>query len=131
MTACQLCTVTGTATVTLTPTVRGMAGRVLTRPGAAWANDLSDICDPSPEVRARAAAGHPSDIIHRESNRVVLMPGCTRTLIKDLPVKGAGFTAKGGTAVRVNAPVPDNAGQIEGRVEGQRIVILTENVKKA
>ncbi|MDP5086798.1 MAG: alkylphosphonate utilization protein, partial [Yoonia sp.] len=51
-------------------------------------------------------------------------------LIKDLPVKGAGFTAKRGTAVRGIALVPDNPAHIEGRVEGQRIVILTEFVKR-
>ena len=50
--------------------------------------------------------------------------------MKDLPVKGAGFTAKRGTAVRGITLVPDNAGHIEGRVEGQRIVILTEFVKR-
>ena len=51
-------------------------------------------------------------------------------LIKDLPVKGAGFTAKRGTAVRGISLVQDNPEHIEGRVEGQRIVILTKFVKK-
>ncbi len=51
-------------------------------------------------------------------------------MIKDLPVKGAGFTAKRGTAVHRISLVQDNAAHIEGRVEGQRIVILTEFVKK-
>ncbi len=114
--------------------VQGMAWRVLTRLGAPWANDLMDICDPSPEVRAWAENGAgaeaPDAIIHRDSNGAVLAQGDTVTLIKDLPVKGAGFTAKRGTAVRGISLVPDNAGHIEGRVEGQRIVILTEYVKK-
>ncbi|ELT95372.1 hypothetical protein CAPTEDRAFT_101854, partial [Capitella teleta] len=35
-----------------------------------------------------------------DSNGSVLSAGDTVTLIKDLPVKGAGFTAKRGTAVR-------------------------------
>ena len=51
-------------------------------------------------------------------------------LIKDLTVKGAGFTAKRGTAVQRISLVADNPAHIEGRVEGQRIVILTEFVKK-
>ena len=67
---------------------------------------------------------------HRDSNGAVLAQGDTVILIKDLPVKGAGFTAKRGTAVRGISLVADNAGQIEGRVEAQRIVILTEFVKK-
>lgn len=37
---------------------------------------------------------------------------------------------KRGTAVRGISLVPDNAQHIEGRVEGQRIVILTQFVKK-
>ncbi len=69
-------------------------------------------------------------LIHRDSNGAVLAQGDTVVLIKDLPVKGAGFTAKRGTAVRGISLVVDNAAQIEGRVEGQRIVILTEFVKK-
>jgi protein PhnA len=36
-----------------------------------------------------------------------------------------------GTAVRGISLVPDNPEQIEGRVEGQQIVILTKFVKKA
>jgi protein PhnA len=61
---------------------------------------------------------------------VALAQGDTVVLIKDLTVKGANFTAKRGTAVRGIALVHDNPTQIEGRVEGQRIVILTEFVKK-
>jgi protein PhnA len=53
------------------------------------------------------------------------------TLIKDLKVKGAGFTAKRGTAVRNITLVRDNAGHIEGKVSGQQIVILTEFVKRS
>jgi len=48
-----------------------------------------------------------------------------------LNVKGASFTAKRGTAVRKISLVPDNAAHIEGRVNGQQIVILTEFVKKS
>ncbi|MCF8466543.1 MAG: alkylphosphonate utilization protein [Sneathiella sp.] len=67
---------------------------------------------------------------HLDSNGVALSSGDTVILIKDLNVKGAGFTAKRGTAVRSISLVPDNAAHIEGRVEGQQIVILTEFVKK-
>jgi protein PhnA len=70
-------------------------------------------------------------LIHRDSNGVQLSSGDTVVLIKDLPVKGAGFTAKRGTAVRNISLVADNAGHIEGRVENQRIVILTAFVKKS
>ena len=51
-------------------------------------------------------------------------------IIKDLEVKGAGFTAKRGTAVR-NISLGSEEGQIEGRVNGVKIVILTQFVKKS
>jgi protein PhnA len=70
-------------------------------------------------------------IIHKDSNGTALENGDTVTLIKDLDVKGGGFTAKRGTAVRGIALVEDNAGQIEGKVNGQQIVILTQYVKKS
>ncbi|WP_376874904.1 PhnA domain-containing protein [Albirhodobacter sp. R86504] len=98
---------------------------------AAWAVEAREGMMLEPEVLARAQAGLPVEgVIHRDSNGTVLAAGDTVTLIKDLPVKGAGFTAKRGTAVRGISLVAENAGHIEGRVEGQRIVILTEFVKK-
>ena len=52
-----------------------------------------------------------------------------KALIKDLDVKGSSLTAKRGTAVR-NIGLTSNPEHIEGRVDGQRIVILTKFVKK-
>jgi len=69
--------------------------------------------------------------VHVDAHGARLCSGDTVTLTKDLNVKGTGFTAKRGTAVRGIALVPDNPEQIEGKVNGQRIVILTQFVKKA
>lgn len=69
-------------------------------------------------------------IIHKDSNGNILQDGDSVVLIKDLDVKGANFTAKRGAAVHNIKLVWDNAEQIEGRVEGQHIVILTQYVKK-
>lgn len=69
-------------------------------------------------------------IIHKDSNGNILADGDSVVLIKDLDVKGANFTAKRGAAVHNIKLVWDNAEQIEGRVEGQHIVILTQYVKK-
>ncbi|SIS74459.1 alkylphosphonate utilization protein [Phaeovulum vinaykumarii] len=116
------------------PAVQVLAWRILKAlPEDAWARDLLDIAYLEPEVQDWAEAGLTTapEIVHRDSNGAVLAAGDTVTLIKDLPVKGAGFTAKRGTAVRNISLVPDNEGQIEGRVEGQRIIILTQFVKKA
>ena len=69
-------------------------------------------------------------IVHKDSNGNLLFDGYSVVLIKDLDVKGANFTAKRGAAVHNIKVVWDNAEQIEGRVEGQHIVILTQYVKK-
>jgi len=73
----------------------------------------------------------PDDVVkHLDSNGAVLQAGDTVVLIKDLNVKGGGFTAKRGTAVRNISLVHDNSEHIEGKVSGQHIVILTQYVKK-
>lgn len=65
-----------------------------------------------------------------DANGVVLQPGDNVVLIKDLKVKGSSMVAKQGTAVRRIALDPENATYIEGKVDGQQIVILTQYVKK-
>jgi protein PhnA len=82
----------------------------------------------SDEVQGWTEVG--ASVEHRDSNGVLLAHGDSVMLIKDLVVKGANFTAKRGTAVRRISLVADNPEQIEGRVEDQRIVILTAFVKK-
>ena len=69
-------------------------------------------------------------VVHKDSNGNILLDGDSVVLIKDLDVKGATFTAKRGAAVHNIKLVWDNAEQIEGRVENQHIVILTQYVKK-
>lgn len=96
----------------------------------AWAQEARDGMDLPEEVRSWAEAVSVGGLEHRDSNGVLLAQGDSVVLIKDLVVKGANFTAKRGTAVPRISLVADNAGQIEGRVEGQRIIILTEFVKK-
>jgi protein PhnA len=62
-------------------------------------------------------------------NGVQLATGDAVTIIKDLDVKGANFTAKRGTPVR-NIGLSDNPLHIEGKVNGQRIVIIAAYTKK-
>jgi len=101
----------------------------------AWARDqLEMIYLDEEEIKWAKSQGEPvaeGDIIHKDGNGAILSSGDAVTLIKDLNVKGAGFTAKRGTTVRNISLVPDNAGHIEGRIQGQQIVILTKFVKKA
>ncbi len=118
------------------PAVQVMAWRMLTRLSAeGWPQDLLDMLYLEDDVLSWAKSGladvKETDVIHKDSNGATLEAGDTVTLIKDLNVKGANFTAKRGTAVRGISLVADNAEHIEGRVEGQRIVMLTQFVKKS
>ncbi|MCG3164630.1 MAG: hypothetical protein POELPBGB_00389 [Bacteroidia bacterium] len=120
------------------PAVKVMAWRMLTRLRShGWSQDLLDMMFMDDETLAWAQSGKDDGavtddkIVHIDSNGSVLQNGDTVVLIKDLDVKGATFTAKRGTSVRNINLVWDNAGQIEGRVNGQQIVILTKYVKKA
>jgi protein PhnA len=110
--------------------VQVLAARMLTRLNAEpWARDLADQLYLEDETRVWAD-NVPQDTAHVDSNGQPLAQGDTVVLIKDLPVKGANFTAKRGTAVHRISLVQDNPAHIEGRVDGQRIVILTAFVKK-
>jgi protein PhnA len=112
------------------PAVQVLAFRTLHKIDAPWADDLLGQLYLDDDTRAWAE-NVAADSQHKDANGVTLNTGDTVTLIKDLTVKGAGFTAKRGTAVRRISLVADNPAHIEGRVEGQRIVILTEFVKKS
>ena len=112
------------------PAVQVASYRMLKKIGNQDALDMMYMED---DVKAWADAGIStidSSIIHKDSNGVTLNAGDTVTIIKDLEVKGAGFTAKRGTAVR-NISLTDNPEQIEGRVNGVKIVLLTCFLKKS
>lgn len=119
------------------PAVQVMAWRMLTRLSAeGWPQELLDMLYLDEETLAWAQAtgegeSNEGATKHLDSNGAVLEAGDTVTLIKDLNVKGANFTAKRGTAVRGISLVADNPEHIEGRISGQQIVILTKFVKKS
>lgn len=119
------------------PAVQILSWRMLTLlKNEGWPQDLLDMMYLDEEMEKWAQAtglGIEDDsdkIIHKDSNGAILENGDTVVLIKDLNVKGGNFTAKRGTAVRNISLVHDNSEQIEGKVEGQHIVILTQYVKK-
>ena len=70
-------------------------------------------------------------VVHKDSYGVVLETGDTVILTQNLNVKGANFIAPKGTIVRKIRLVPDNGEQIEGKIEGDTIVILTKYVRKS
>lgn len=118
------------------PAVQVMAWRMLNRlRGEGWPQDLLDMMYMDEEQLEWAKAGQTSSeektgVVHKDSNGATIEAGDTVVLIKDLNVKGSSLVAKRGTAVRRVSLVHDNPEQIEGKVEGQQIVILTKFVKK-
>jgi protein PhnA len=116
--------------------VQVVAWRMLSRlRGLVWPQDLLDMMYLEKKVLEWAKAtgeGAPSEdqIIHRDSNGVIIEAGDSVILIKDLPVKGSSMVAKRGTAVRRVSLDHENSEYIEGKVDGQQIVILTKYVKK-
>ncbi|WP_346837461.1 PhnA domain-containing protein [Microbulbifer sp. SAOS-129_SWC] len=117
------------------PAVQIAAWRLLKRlSGETWAQDLLDMLYLDTEMQAWAEAGDlvadADRVIHRDCNGVQLQAGDNVVIIKDLDVKGTSIVAKRGTAVR-GISLTENPEQIEGRVDGQRIVILTKFVKKS
>ncbi|MDH7912051.1 alkylphosphonate utilization protein [Winogradskyella sp. SYSU M77433] len=115
--------------------VKIMAWRMLNRIEADWTQDLLGMMYIEDDVLelAKAAGDGVSDenkIVHRDVNGVVLEHGDSVVLIKDLKVKGSSMVAKQGTAVRNIRLDHENAEYIEGKVDGQQIVIITQYVKK-
>lgn len=120
-----------------TAAVQVMAWRMLYRlRGEGWPQDLLDMMYMDEETKAwaqaEAMASETSEqIVHRDVNGAVLEAGDNVVLIKDLKVKGSSMVAKQGTTVRRISLDHDNAEYIEGKVDGQQIVILTKYVKKS
>lgn len=118
------------------PGVQVVSWRMLNRfRNESWAADALDMMYLDDETLewAKASGDHIGDAtveLHKDANGNILQNGDTVVLIKDLDVKGSSLTAKIGTAVRNIRLVHDNVEQIEGKVEGQSIVILTKYVKK-
>jgi len=117
------------------PAVQVMAWRLLDSiKSEGWPQDLLETLYLEDDVKEWAEAGLTSDSDDEEqtfdSNGAVLNAGDTVTLIKDLVVKGANFTAKRGTVVK-NISLSSNPKHVEGRVNGTRIVLVSAFLKKA
>ncbi len=103
-----------------------------------WASELLEQVWLDDDVRAWAEAvpaevdESPTQAAERvvDSNGTELTEGDSVTLIKDLDVKGAGFTAKRGTLVK-SIHLTDDPALVEGRVNGTVIVLKTCFLKKA
>jgi protein PhnA len=118
------------------PAVQVVSWRMLNRlQNEGWAADLLDMLYLDEELLAWAKAGAEDEEdavaeVHKDALGSVLLTGDSVVLTKTLDVKGSSLNAKLGTVVKNIRLVENNTDQIEGRIEGQVIVILTKYVRK-
>jgi protein PhnA len=118
------------------PGVQVVSWRMLNRlKNESWAAESLDMLylDDERLAWAKATGDHDNDgsvDLHKDANGTVLQTGDTVVLTKSLDVKGTSMNAKMGTVVKNIRLVPENTEQIEGKIEGQVIVILTKYVRK-
>lgn len=118
------------------PGIQVVSWRMLNRlKNEGWAAESLDMMymDDERLAWAKATGDHENDAVvelHRDANGAQLHNGDSVVLTKSLDVKGSTITAKVGTVVKNIRLVNDNTEQIEGRVEGQMIVILTKYVRR-
>ncbi len=110
--------------------VKVVAFRLLQKLGR---QDLLDMMYLEDDERKWAESGIEAvdELVVKDANGTNLKAGDSVVILKDLDVKGAGFTAKRGTTVRNIAIPSDVEGHIEGRVNGTKIYLKTEFLKKA
>lgn len=115
------------------PAVQVMSYRMLHKLSSeSWAQDALAMIYLEDDVKTWAEQGIAAERSNgptRDSNGAELQDGDNVTLIKDLKVKGANFTAKQGTMVR-GITLTDNPEHIEGKVNGTRIVLVSAYLKK-
>ena len=118
------------------PAVQVLAWRMLNRvKDESWAADALDMMYLDDELLefAKLTADHElgADVdLHMDANGNVLEHGDTVVLIKSLDVKGSTVNARLGTVVKNIRLDPNDTNYVEGRIEGQAIMIKTMYVKK-
>lgn len=116
--------------------VQVVAWRLLSRlRDHAWAADALDMMylDDETLAFAKATGDHESDgsiDIHRDANGHPLLQGDSVVLTRSLDVKGSTVNVRLGTVVRNIRLDPNDTGYIEGKIEGQSIMIKTQFVSK-
>jgi len=113
-----------------TPAIQVLSYRMLKKLNNQELLDMIYLDEETLEWANKGLEEFDDSIVHKDSNGTILNAGDNVTIIKDLDVKGAGFTAKRGTVVR-NISLTANPEQIEGRVNGVKIVLLTQFLKKS
>lgn len=120
------------------PAVQVLSWRMLQKlKDQSWATDTLDMVYLDEETMSWAKAldtedseDETDDLIHVDSIGNTLQDGDSVVLTRTLDVKGSTLSAKMGTVVKNIRLVQSDSSQIEGKVNGQQIVILTKYVRK-
>jgi protein PhnA len=95
-----------------------------------WSLNILEMVDLDEDLIQWAASMYESASVHMDSYGNVLESGDNVVLTQSLKVKGTNFTVSKGTVVKKIRLVANNMDQIEGKINDQVIVILTQFVKK-
>lgn len=114
-----------------TPAVKIMSYILWNRLGRQDMVEMMYLEEDELKLAQRAVNAEANKLVYKDANGVELKAGDSIVILKDLEVKGAGFTAKRGTTVTRIGLAPGDAGHVEGRVNGTKIFIKTEFIKKA
>ncbi|MBL7712512.1 MAG: PhnA domain-containing protein [Chitinophagaceae bacterium] len=118
------------------PAVQVTAWRMLNRlRRESWAAEALDMMylDDENLKWAKATGDHEDDgsvDLHRDANGHQLENGDSVVLVRSLDVKGSTVNARLGTVVKNIRLDPNDTDYIEGRIEGQAIMIKTMYVRK-
>jgi len=114
-----------------TPAVKIMSYILLSKLGRQDMIDMMYLEEDELALAQKAIHADANKVVFRDANGVELHAGDSIVILKDLDVKGAGFTAKRGTTVTRIALPNDMDDHVEGRVNGTKIFLKTEFIKKA
>ena len=113
------------------PAVKVMSYILWNKLGRSDMLDMMYMEEEEQKLADAAINAEANKVVFRDANGVELHAGDSIVILKDLDVKGAGFTAKRGTTVtRISLP-NDMDDHVEGRVNGTKIYLKTEFIKKA
>ena len=114
-----------------TPAIKVMAYILWNKLGRGDMIDMMYLEEAEQKLADAAINADANKVVFRDANGVELKAGDSIVILKDLDVKGAGFTAKRGTTVTRIALPNDMDDHVEGRVNGTKIYLKTEFIKKA
>ena len=113
------------------PAVKVMSYILWNKLGRGDMTDMMYLEDEEKKLADAAINADANKVVFRDANGVELKAGDSIVILKDLDVKGAGFTAKRGTTVTRIALPNDMDDHVEGRVNGTKIYLKTEFIKKS